>query len=90
LHDCVLQACEFVDAPEPPGQYAPPYAGAGLVHERVCVCVPPPQEAEQLLQPDHPDHPPFTGAGFTVTVTESVAVPVSLLASPELPVQVSV
>jgi hypothetical protein len=39
-----------------PLQFAPPLAGLGLLQSRVCV--PPPQVA---LQPDQPDHPPFTG-----------------------------
>jgi len=54
----VLQASCSV--PEP-WQFAPPFAGAGLLHVLERDLVPPPQEAEQADKSDHADHPPSTG-----------------------------
>ena len=44
-----------------PWHWAPPSAGAGLVHERDLVFVPPPQDSEHSVKSVHSDHPPSTG-----------------------------
>ena len=50
------QACVLQDWLDEPEQFAPPLEGGGFV--QVLVCVPPPQEALQVLQELQP---PFTG-----------------------------
>lgn len=50
-----LESCE-----ESPGQGRPPFEGAGLVHSRVRVCSPPPQEAEHPIQACHVPQFPST------------------------------
>ena len=44
-----------------PRQLTPPLAGAGLLHDRVRVLPPEPQEALQLLHTPHGLQLPFTG-----------------------------
>jgi hypothetical protein len=68
LQLCVLQFCWVT-----PKQSAPPLAGMGLVHERVCV--PPPQVTEHVL---HADHPPGTE-----TAIRMMAAAVLLLPAPQ-------
>ena len=43
-----------------PSQVAPPFAGAGSLHDLDRDLDPPPQEAEHSINSDHADHPPGT------------------------------
>ena len=54
---CVLQSCED---PSLPGQSAPLYWGAGFVHVRDRVWVPPPHVTVQVPQLPHAAHTPST------------------------------
>ena len=57
-HDWVLQDWLWLDGPEQPDPHT---LGPGLLQEWVCVCVPPPQDAEQADQSDQPLQPPLIG-----------------------------
>ena len=59
---CVLQSVYCSVLPE---HALPPCAGLGLVHERMCFCLPDPQDLEQPPDLDQPVHPPFTGQCLT-------------------------
>jgi hypothetical protein len=56
-HSCVLHLLLSADIP---GQFFPPFVGAGLLQSLVLVCVPPPHPRVQLSNEDHRPQFPFS------------------------------
>ena len=68
---CVLQSCED---PSLPGQSAPLYWGAGFVHVRDRVWVPPPHVTVQVPQLPHAAHTPSTANKIRCMLYSDVSV----------------